>query len=251
MVLTTLDIIVRRALLEKGYPIHYYNEYLLHASTCLRELALDVLKIVNTKELPISRYGSFDLPEDYSDEVGLFFNAGDRLAQIPHDDNVNPLRVHNTTTGAFEPLRTPSDMDVDAAMFFGGSGWMWFWNINDYGEPTGRFFGAGGGADYGYEIIKERRQGQLTGGFTSGSVILQYISDGQSLDNATQIDVQAFATIRAYQDWKRSRNADNENSPEGRAYYNQRRRLVARLDGTTAEDIKNIFRKQYKATNKN
>jgi hypothetical protein len=103
----------------------------------------------------------------------------------------------------------------------------YYWNINDYAEPTGRFFGMRGGTDMGYRVIKERRQIQMSDGFGNSNIILMYISDGQSMDNASQIDVQAFQTIRAYQDWKRSPQAAIKDSYEAATYYNERRLLRA------------------------
>ena len=113
-------------------------------------------------------------------------------------------------------------------------------------------FGAHGGTDSGYKVVKERRQIQMSDDFidSSGqtSIILMYISNGQSIDNATQIDYMAFQTIRAFQEWKRSPNANNENSPEGRQYLNQKRLLRARLNPLTRTDIINVLRQGYTAT---
>jgi hypothetical protein len=53
---TTLDKIVRRNLLAKRLPLHYYIEFMVHASTCLRELTFDSLKIINTVELELNDY---------------------------------------------------------------------------------------------------------------------------------------------------------------------------------------------------
>ena len=67
MRLATLDEITRRGLIESGLPIHYYFEYLTHGATCLRELAFDTLKLVNTIQLPVSETGAVDLPDDFVD----------------------------------------------------------------------------------------------------------------------------------------------------------------------------------------
>lgn len=82
----------------------------------------------------------------------------------------------------------------------------------------------------------------------TNNIILMYISNGQSIDNASQIDYAAFNTIRAYQEWKKSGNANNEYSPEGRYYNNQKRLLRARLNPLTATDIRNILHNAYTAT---
>lgn len=252
MILTTIDIIVRRALLENGLPIHWYAEFLYHASTALRELSFDTLQIVNTRNLAVNEYGAADLPDDYSDEIAVCLSAGQRIVPLPHLDNINRIRVNNEDTGAFEPYtntNTNSNGEqVDSSLFFAGTGWVWFWNVNDWGEGTGRFFGANGGSQFGYDIFPERRQIQLTGGVTEGNVILQYISDGQNADSASQISTMAIQAIRAFQEWKRSPEPNNEFSAEGRHWHNQRRLLRARLSSLTIVDIKNILRSNYSAS---
>jgi len=137
--------------------------------------------------------------------------------------------------------------------WFGGStNWLFFYNINDYGEPTGRYFGATGeGKMNTYTLVKERRQIQLSQTFTSTTATLLYVSDGQSADAATQIDVAAIDAIQAFIRWKRSPNKDNENSPEGRTYHNQRRLCRARLDDMTITDLRYIILKAYSAAMKN
>lgn len=250
MTLTNLDIIVRRGLLEAGLPIHYYFEYLVHSSTCIRELSFDTLKIVNTVELPISEIGAVDVPNDYVDDVALCISNNGILQPLPHQKYINPMRSHNATTGAFEKPENISD-SVENNYFWGSAGWMWFWNVNEFGEPTGRFFGANGGTSIGYKFVKERRQIQMSGGFDSGKVVLQYISDGQNVDNASQIDVQSFQCIRSWQEWKKSPNANNGNSPEALLFYNERKKLRARLSGMSLVDVKNVIRNSYTASIKN
>lgn len=252
MILTTLDSVVRRGLLEANLPIHYYFEYLIHSSTCLRELSFDTLKIVNTISLPVNEYGAVDLPDDFVDDVAVCLPGGLTLQPLPRQDSINPIRLHNSSTGAFvPPTVVPNQAGVDDSFFWGSAGWMWYWNVNDWGEPTGRFFGASGGTQRGYKIIKERRQIQMSFDFSGGSIILQYISDGQSVDNASQIDTRAIQCIRAWQEWKRSPNANNEYSPEAVSFWNRKKNLRARLSNISLTDIKNVIHNAYTGTMKN
>lgn len=250
MILNNLDMIVRRSLLEIGYPIHWYSELLYHGSAAIRELSFDTLKIVNTVNLPVDSYGAADLPMDYVDEVAVALNGGAILQPIPHKHNINPLRLVDTTTSQFIQQTNPQIAVDNSLSFWATAGFFWFWNVSDWGEPTGRFFGASGGSRTGYDIILPRRQLQLTGQFNAGSVILQYISDGQRIDNATQITPQAFATIQAYINWKRSPNASIKNSHEAATYYNEKRTLRMRLDNITVADIKDVIRSNYTAAKK-
>lgn len=260
MILTTLDTIVRRGLLEANLPMHYYFEYLVHGSTCLRELSFDTLKIVNTVQLPVNDYGAVDLPDDFVDDVSVGYFGNGVLQPLPHQDFISPLRQWSTTTGQFTQPQIPTNgvvpnnynnVNSGSDLFLGGLGIFWFWNVSDFGEPTGRFFGATGGTQFGYKVIKERRQIQMSVGYERTSIVLQYISDGQSVDSATQIDTQAIQCIRAWQEWKRSPNANNEYSQEAISFWNRKKNLRARLSGMTLIDVKNVLRNGYTASMKN
>lgn len=248
-----LDSIVRRSLLEKGLPIHWYAEILTHQAAAIRELAKDSLKIVNAANIPVNDYGAIDLPGDFKDDISVCVPVGGLLQPIPKKDSINPIRVHNTTTGLFEPYASEGNLDNQELTFFGiNTSYFWYWNVNDYGEPTGRYFGANGGAYLnGYKVIKERRQIQLTGTFTSGDAILLYVSNGQNVDNASQVDWDAHAAIQAYSDWKMSPNADKHLSPEARSWWNARRLFRANTDDLTLTDVRQIIRSNFTATIKN
>jgi len=252
MTFTTLDTIVRRGLLETGLPIHYYFEYLIHSSSCLRELSFDTLKIVNTVSLPVNEYGGVDLPNDFVDDVAVCLPSGTTLMPLPHINHINPMRMHNPTTGAYQvPSVNSNPAGVGDNFFWGSAGWLWYWNVNDFGEPTGRFFGARGGTERGYKVIKERRQIQMSFDYAGQSIVLQYISDGQNIDNATQVDPQAIQCIRAWQEWKRSPNANNEYSAEAITFWNRKKNLKARLSGLSLVDVKNALRNSFTASVKN
>jgi hypothetical protein len=251
MVVTTLDSIVRRFLLEKGLSIHFYAEALFHASTCLRELTFDTLQITNTKRLPINDYYAVDLPEDFVDDVMVGVPAGQFIQPIPKQNTLTPLRL----TDADGNYTNYNNLETNGVEYYGGNfipALGWYWNINDLGESIGRYFGAGGGASPNtYKIVKERRQIQLPESFIGKSIIFIYISDGQTVDAATQIDTQAFYTIQSWNEWKRTPNANNLRSPEAQYYLNEKRKLKARVSDYTVGDIKDIIRKNYHAGTKN
>lgn len=251
MTFATLDMITRRSLLEKSKPIHWYGEYLFHAAACIRDLNKDTLKIINSANLPVDATGAIDLPGDFMDDLAVCVPVGDSLQRLPKQDWITPLRVHNETTGVFEPHpNTLLGDNENNLIYYPGS---WFWNVNDYGEPTGRYFGAPGGTSSGYQLFKERRQIQLTGDFISSdsNVVLLYISDGQSVDNASQVDMMAFSCVQRYIDWMSSPNAGIVRSPQGMSYYNERRLLRSNLNDMTRTDILNIIRNNFMAGIKN
>lgn len=253
MQLANLDAITRRTLLENGMPIHWYPEYLFHGSSAIRELSFDTLQIINSVNLPINDYGAADLPMDFQDDVGIYLPLGQMLSAIPKQDWINPIRVHSPTTGQFTAQTIPTDQAENQAFFgFPGIWGSWYWNISDYSEPVGRYYGANSGTQQGYKIIKERRQIQFTDNLIGegNSVVMLYISNGQSIDNATQVDWYAFAAIQAYVNWKSSSNANNPMSPEGLNWGIQRKLLRSRLNSTTRVDIINIFRNAYTGAKK-
>lgn len=249
MYFSNLDMIARRSLLEKGLPLHYYLQMLLHQSAAIRELTKDTLNIVNTVMLAVNSYGAAELPGDFVDEVAVCIPIGQELSKIPKKDTLTPLRLTDST-GAFIPYTEQVTTSVTATVFSGiPIGWGWYWNFNDYGEPTGRFFGVGGGVSYGYQIFRERRQIQFTEDFIGcDGIVLMYVSNGQHIDNATQLDWRAFRCIQSYSDWQSSPNASNKDAPEARTYYNEKRLLRANMDDTTVEDIKQILRRNYMAS---
>lgn len=250
MVVANIDSIVRRWLLEKGLPIHFYAEGLFHASTCLRELTIDTLQIVNTVRLPINSYYAVDLPEDYVDDVMCGVPVGQYVQPIPKQDTLSSLRLTDLN-GEYTNYATE---DTEAAVLDSTAvvALAWYWNINDYGENIGRYFGMAGGASPNtYKVVKERRQIQLPESFIGSSVILVYISDGQSVDAATQIETQAFYALQSWIAWKQSPNAQNQFSPEGRYFINEKRKLRARMNELTLNDIKDTIRKNFHAGIKN
>ena len=104
----TIDTISRRWLLERGYPIHYYPEALYQSATCLRELSFDVLKIVNTKQLVIDSTANSPLPDDFVDDVLVGIPFGQGLINLPKQEWISPLRLHDATTGQFVPSAAAS-----------------------------------------------------------------------------------------------------------------------------------------------
>lgn len=249
---TNFDSIVRRNLLEKGLPLHYYYEFLLHATASVREMTFDTLRIVNYLELPVDATDmSVTLPDDFMDDVAVTIPVGGFLQPVVKNDSLNEIRPIDANGLYTNP--TSGFLPNGAETFYGfNTSWWWYWNITDYGEPTGRYYGAPGGPKRnGYKVIKSQRRIQMTQEFTSPTIVLIYISDGQRADSASLIDVAAFSSIQAYINWKRGPNAENNDAPEARYFYNERRKLVARLDGTTSSDIRGIILKSYFAAMKN
>lgn len=252
MLFTNVDVICRRWLLAKGLSNHFYLEALIHCTAAIRELSFDSMQIINSVICKLNSYNAIDLPTDFTDDIGVSLQVGGLLQPVPKNNAISPLR-NVDPTGQFVPYTNIQQDNTTLGSIYGISpSWLWFWNINDWGEPTGRFFGANGGANRnGYKLIRERRQIQFTQQFTSDEVVLMYISDGQNIDNASQVDSLAQACIESYISWKSGPNADMKDSYEANTFYNEKRLFRARKDSLTVPDIKNIIRKNTIAAIKN
>lgn len=246
MILSTADKIMRGWLLKRGYPIHFYSEVAFHTCECIKMLCEDTLQVIQSANIPVESDGSVYLPDDFSDDLGLFLPIGGVLSPLAKQDYISPLRIHDTTTGQFVP---PIDVTAPASIqqFFGfPSTWQYFWNVDDYANFQGRQFGGHGGTEMGYKVFREQRRIQVTYSF-GGSVVLLYVGDGGSANNASQVDSRAVSCIQSFIDWQRSPNAAIKDSYEAHTFYNEKRRLRSLLNDTNITDIKNIFRRGYTA----
>ena len=71
MTTASLDYIVKNYLLKKGYPLHWYMQFMVYAADCLRDITFDDLRVINTKILPVNQnINTAELPEDYQDCQG-------------------------------------------------------------------------------------------------------------------------------------------------------------------------------------
>ncbi len=248
MTLTTLDIIVRRILLTKRYPIHWYMEYLNYTSACLRELNIDTLTVVNTVQLMTDGNGSANLPEGFSDDV-LVSKTGGRLNSFYRQSNISPVRNHNATTGQYEAnSNTISQTNTTYPIGYGAG---LFYNTNDYFENTGGVFGGVGKSQRGYSIIRQQRRIQFSEGCTNMGFVMVFVSDGQSVDSASQIDIKAINCIESWVNWYASEYAGVKGNAYSNTFYSNKDALRARLsDIESVEDLLNVIRGTYKATAK-
>lgn len=249
MKFTTVDKIVRSVLIQKRLPLHFYLEAAKGALDCIRELTFDSLKIINTILLTLDEdCWCADLPCDYVDWTKVGLKQGQLVMPITQRQGVN--RLHNyDTSGAIIPYGSDNPANLDFPFWPGY--WM-FQNIDDLGENIGRLYGYDTGINsQGFKILRERGQIQMTENISTDTIVLEYISDGQTSDNASQVDPYAQACIEAFINWRMSRNSGVERSPEGAAYFNQRRLFRARRNELTLSDLKQILYRNYKMSIKN
>jgi hypothetical protein len=250
MTTISLDAIVRNFIMKRRYSFHWYMEFLVYATECLRELSMDDLKVVNTMKLAVdSNTNAVDLPHDYMDYIEVGIQTGQTLKPLVETDKINPLvaRTSNFTPTTYGELSAAATNNV----LYYGSLYPYYWNTvfwNSNGEFTGRLFGFGaGGEDDVFSVFPERNQIQLSERLSLSYIVLRYISDGMNSDAATQISPYAYQTISNYIYWQMKEHtrtySDAEAERARQLYINERLILRARLSDLTTEKLKRAFQK--------
>lgn len=229
----TLHDIANSVLLRKGYSVHFYLQVVKHAADCLRELQFDVIGNIRTKKLELNQYGAVELPCDYLDYVrigtpngasvrksALIF-GGNRLVNLDEKGNKVP---------------------------YGGSNWSYGEDYGAWLYPDGLHLNPHRQSD-GFMIVTERREVQFTNYREGGYIILDYITDGSEVDNATQVDPYAQACIEAYVFWQlKATNrmiGAGEASYEKQEYDRQYRILRARKSDINPANVRASMQRMY------
>jgi hypothetical protein len=256
MVTVTLDKIIRNILLKRKYPIHYYLEFLLYTSEALRELSMDVnIGIINTKNLPVNAYNAVDLPNDFLDLISVNMTAGQKLRPLVADNSITPLNAFDSSFN-ITTYQNTAIQQSNALIYNNVFLTTALWNttsFNQYGEPTGRFFGIGAGSpSETYRLIKERNQIQLNENLVATNIVLCYISNGLTADTASQISPYAERTIDSYAMWQFKENNRTYGAGEAeqarQIYISDRKVLTARVSDITIDGIRRIIQKNSKGS---
>lgn len=219
---TSLDTIANNILLSNGLSIHYYMQTLLHSANCLRELQFDVTGNIRTKKLEINSYGAVELPCDYVDYVRI---------GTPLNGTVQPSAT------LFGSNRLVNIDEKGNKVPYGGSGWC-------YGDQYGAWIYPDGLHPYGprhtdgFMIVNERREVQFSNYREGGFVILDYITDGSEVDNATMVHAYAQKTIESYGEWKMKKGSEDE-------FNKQYRILRGRKNNITPANVRAIIKNAY------
>lgn len=253
MTLYTLDNVVRGALAERQYPLHFYLQFLTYGVDALRELNLDVLQNVKSVRLPINNYKAAILPNDYVDHV----RVGDEIGQYlspwgEKKDSFNRLNKFDSQGNKI------NYGDIESENGILPNNWEGFWYtnlVNDKGEHLGRIFNNRPAFRNSFVILRERNEIQLDSAYTGKEIVMDYVSDGLSLDASNSIHPYAVATIKAYIFWKQKEHGRHYNVSERQIardeYYNQLRTLRARMNNISIQDIRRSLSESYGPTIKN
>jgi hypothetical protein len=233
---TTLDKIIKGYLLQKGYSMHWYVDFLIYTARCFQELHYDTLRNVRTVKLPVNDYNAVILPSDFLDYARIGIPDGQYVRPLVNRPGLNS--VPNTDSDGTRSVYE----DPEYGFAFSWADTIYY---NDKGEHTGRHYGL---RDYGVEtfkIVKERGEIVLDKNVDANNIILEYITDGTEVDNATKIDPYAIATIEAFINWKLKENSRAYNEGERiraqREFDHQHEILRARKNPLTLADIKSAI----------
>jgi len=313
---SSLNKIVKGYLLQRGYPIHFYIDFLVYAQRAFEELSFDTIGNVQTKKLPINSYNAATLPDDYMDWIKVGVANGQFVRPLINRPGISRMNNFDSTgkiaflstivggsaytngtysgvaltggtgTGATANFTvsggkvtlvtlvlsgvnyTDGDILSAAAADIGGTGtgftvvsstkipfgdpgaeyissWPWYgytvqWN--DRLEYTGRNYGARLDRSDTFSVIPERNEIQLHNSIDATAIILEYVSDGSLIDNATQITPYAKSALEAYINWKIKENGrsygEGERLRAQRQFDQQNRILRARMNPLTVQDIR-------------
>ncbi len=246
----TLDKIVRNALSERGYTVHWYLQFLQYGIDGHRELQFDVLKNVKSVKLPVNSYKAITLPCDFVDVI-RFGEAFGQYVQPYGKKSYNRLNNFDAN-GNKIPY---SDIEEDYGTPYD---WQGFWGttyLNSYGEFEGRVFNNVPSFQNSYEVLRERNEIQLDVTCTAEYMILDYLTDGTTTDATTTIHPYAMDAIKKYIFWRHKENGRQYNLSERSVakdeYYNALRILRARMASVDTIDIKRSLARGYNAAIKN
>lgn len=241
---TNLDTIVKGLLIARGYPIHYYMQFLYLGSRGYEELHFDSLACIKTIKIPINSYRAVPVPCNLMDIVKVGIPNGQFVRPLTSRPGISSL--NNFDDAGNKILYGEDGIEISAfdSIFF--NGYQTF--VNENGEFTGRMFGIGSGNDPNtFKFIPEREEIQLHENIIGTHVILQFITDGTDCDNATMIIPYAKSSIETYIIWQMKEGSriytDSERGESKRKHDLEHAKLRARKNTLTKDKIKAIVRK--------
>lgn len=253
MKLYTLDNIVRSALADKQYPMHWYLQFMQYGIDAVRMLNFDVIQNIKSVRLPVNSYKAATLPCDYIDYVRVGNEIGQYILPWGEKkDSFNRLNKFDSNGN-----KIPYG-DIEAVTGLLPSDWEGFWYsnfVNDKGEHLGRIFNNFSTYRNSFVILRERNEIQLDTSYTGTEIVLDYITDGLTTNASNAIHPYAIDTVKAYIFYKMKEHGRSYGLQERQIakdeFYNQLRILRARINDIDVNDIKRSLAGGYGPVIKN
>ena len=235
----SLDEIVKTLFIDEGKSSeHEYLRYFNMGLRGLKELTFDVIRQVKTAVLTLDSKNTVRLPSDYVSYINIA--AAGANGEMQYLGRKNRLPLIEGVSGSAGSESTDPPVFTDNTP---GDG-LW-----------GRYgYGGGGNANGYYRENHDARTIEF--GDVTGTIVLEYISDGSTGLTGEQIKVHAFAeeALRAFIYWKsiQRKRAINrgEKTMAQQEYYNQKRLAVARMKSFNKAEALQTSRKAFKQSPK-
>lgn len=198
----SLDSIVKGALLNRGYSLHWYFRFLNYGANCVQELGFNTLKNINCQLITVDSFGQADLPRDYVDWVKVGLQNGQQVDALRQAERFNRM----------------ASIDPEGNQLQRGFGQNGNWDYTDEGIGLGwnsgyfnGFYGCynlGNATDRkGFQILREQNKIQLAEFRAGQSIVLEYVSTTGCADMLTKINPLAKFAIQAFIEWQHKRNS--------------------------------------------
>lgn len=247
MTVINLDQIVKSILLKRGYPIHYYLQYLIYAASGLREICFD--EDMNTLRYQIITLNSInigELPNDYVDYARVFVRVNQYLHPLVEDNSLDTIPNYDSEfTEQPYSSGVATDTASNISLYSGYAAPYWYMtNWNNLGENLGRQFGGLGTTADTFKIDKTRNIIKINEYLSVTEIVLVYIGNGLDSDSATHINAYAQSALEAFCMWKFKENNRTYSAGEAEAahqqYITERMILRGRLSDLTLDKMKRI-----------
>lgn len=235
----TLNVLVREALADNGYPIHFYLNYLHHGIRCLENLALDFDFGPNVKELNIATlsYDRVTLPADCIDVIGVFGIYGGQRKDFLRNNSLT--KIYNEISSVKYPYTEDAstlpeyDNLIDSTPLGQTSANEMVTVLYPGGKPT-----------YEYNVDTEHSELILGPGHGLTSIYLRYLAPVVSTSTANTVHPYAVDVIHAYINWKIAKadgSAQSKVAVLKDEYYNQKRIMRGQMSGLSIEQLYQIL----------
>tara|TARA_R100001463_G_scaffold136235_1_gene201099 strand:- start:157 stop:882 length:726 start_codon:yes stop_codon:yes gene_type:complete len=235
----SVEEVIQNLLIEEGKSSeHEYLRYFNLAMSGLKELNFDTVRQIKSIELTIDHKNTVQLPTDYVSYLRIATtNSNGELNYLGARDRIN--LVHGATSSNTED-KTQHPVFTD----------------NTPGDGLWGRYGQGGGNNANGYYRENFDEETIEFSNISGTVIIEYISDGSSDLEGDQIKIHSFAeeALKSYIYWKsiyRKRAINmNEKMLAKKEYYNQKRLARARMQSFNKQEAMQTTRKAFKQSPK-
>jgi len=235
----TLDDIIRRYLAMNRLPLHYYVPMLVIAKQGLEEMHFDTLQKVKHVVIPVGANFQATLPEGFVEEISVGLEIGDKVKMIGYDRKLNPRDNDDLS------FDQSSDQYYSGASLNDASAYMENY-FNEYGSFLGRLYGRNVTWTEGYTINREEGFIRINNKAPEIEEIhLVYLSLPEKVNNKSVVHPFAQRALIEFIGWQTSRYFQKPNvvSYNERQYYNEYRKLRARMNKMTTVEIKRSIRR--------